>query len=258
MFKRKIIKSFREKALYKKINQHISFSNQIKYIDLATSFIDFVTITIFYNDHFEYIDNGFILTTLSNTLRWILIGTSIIISLGLFYRRIIKAKLTKILYELDYKVNISKVKAYKKSYIYLSIEILLHIIQPYPCLVYKFQMEIVGNKVIYTLNMILYFLCTLRSYYFIKVIRYWNLYSTERSKRILNYFDKDSNSDMFLYKANLDHRGFITLLLLGVIVVVYFSLLLKVLEYDLPNPSNPFANYINNIWYLIVTMATSK
>lgn len=246
-----------EDLLLDKINQYFSLGKKIKYIDTITTLIDLVTIFIFYNDHFDYIDHDLTISDNSNILRFILLGTSVIVCIMLFFRYKIKFHLNRILYELDCKKGTALgPKSKRKKNRMMIIEIVIHILQPYPHIKYSFTMDIVGSQITYSLNMVLYFLCTLRCYLMIKVIRYWNLYSTERSKKILKFFDKHSNSDLFLYKANLDQRGFVTLSCFGIIVLIYFSLLLKVLEYYKYDKSNPFNYYWNSIWYLIVTMGT--
>jgi hypothetical protein len=104
--------------------------------------------------------------------------------------------------------------------------------------------------------MFLYFLSTIRLYYILKVIKNINLFSTVRSKKILKFYDRHSRPITFLIKSNLEFRGFTTLVFIGVCCLVYFSLLLKVLEYFKKDKNNPF-NYIpNSIWYLLITMGT--
>ena len=257
MFKRKVIKSMDEDTLVLKINNYFTLGKRIKYIDIITTLIDLVTVFFFYNDHFEYIDDNLSINKKSNIFRFVFLISSLFVCILIFYRYKIKIRLNKILVELECKKATSLgQKSKKKKMRMLIFEIVIHILQPYPYLKYSFVMDRVGSPITYSLNMVLYFLCTLRCYLMIKVIRYWNLYSTERSKKILKFFDKNSNSDLFLYKANLDQRGFLTLSCFGIIVLIYFSLLLKVLEYYKYDKSNPFNYYWNSIWYLIVTMGT--
>jgi hypothetical protein len=119
-------------------------------------------------------------------------------------------------------------------------------------------MLVVGQEVTYTLNLILYFLCTFRSYMLFKVIRYWNLYSSKRSKKILAFFDPYANSNLFTYKANVKMNGFLALCILGGFTLVMASLILKTMEYNAVNLSNKFYYFWNSLWYLVVTMCTSK
>lgn len=145
----------------------------------------------------------------------------------------------------------------KKIKILLS-EIFIHLLQPYPFVKYEWQMKILGSEVTYTINLVLYFLSMFRVYIIVKVVRYWNLYSKVRSKKILKFFDRYSNSDVFSYKANLSQRGFITLTLLAGFTLILFSLLLKAVEYYVNNPQSKFYYYWNSLWLLVVTMCTSK
>ena len=122
---------------------------------------------------------------------------------------------------------------------------------------YEWKMSVLGQEVTYTLNLILYFLCTIRSYMLFKVVRYWNIYSSERSKKILAFFDPYASPNLFTYKANVKMRGFVTLCLLGGFALVMSSLLLKTMEYYKEDKENKFYFYWNSLWYLVVTMCTS-
>jgi len=90
-----------------------------------------------------------------------------------------------------------------------------------------------------------------------KVVRYWNIYSSERSKKILAFFDPYASPNLFTYKANVKMRGFVTLCLLGGFALVMSSLLLKTMEYYKEDKENKFYFYWNSLWYLVVTMCTS-
>jgi hypothetical protein len=121
----------------------------------------------------------------------------------------------------------------------------------------EFSIKILGQDVLYSLNLLLFVLSTIRVYILVKVIRYWNLYSKNRSKKILQFFTNGSNNDIFLYKANLSRSGFVTLVLLGLVTLFITSMLLKVVEYTKQDRKNPFYYYWNSLWFLIVTMCTS-
>lgn len=142
------------------------------------------------------------------------------------------------------------------------MEITAHLLQPYPFVQYHFKIITVGQNITYTINILFYFLTLIRVYIVVKFLRYWNLYSKRRSKKIVKLFDKSANSDLFMYKANLTKRGFITLCFLGMFVLLMSSLMLKVCEYthysEENKDSNKFYYYWNNLWFLIVTMCTSK
>ncbi len=140
----------------------------------------------------------------------------------------------------------------------MTTEAILHLIQPYPILHYEFTINILGQDVTYSLNLLLYFFSSFRIYMLFKVIRYWNVYSKRRSRKILQFFSPGTNMNIFLYKANLSKYGFSTLTILGFITLVIASLLLKAFEYTKQDEKNPFYYYWNSLWYLVVTMCTSK
>ena len=256
-FKIGLLKTMDEKLLFEKVQNFQSYSKKVKALDFLIGFIDFASVCFFYNEHFEYIDNGFKLTRGQNLLRIFFIGVSLFTILLLHFRYKIKYELNKILVELDSKEEtVIGPKAMHSENRKKIIEILIHIFQPYPYLEWHFEIDILGNPIIYSLNMILYFLSTIRLYYIIKIIKTWNLFSTPRSKKILRYFESKGNPNFFLIKANLDNRGFLTLSFIGICSLIYFSLLLKVLEYYKYDKENPFNYVINNFWYLLITMGT--
>ena len=256
-FKRGLLKTMDENILFEKITNFQSYSKKVKVLDFLIGFINFASVCFFYNDHFEYIDNGLKLSKVQNIIRIFFIFVSIFTVILLHCRYKLKYKSNKILVELDSKSETCigpKAMSLEKKKKF--IEMFIHILQPYPYLKWEFEIEILGNPIIYSLNMILYFLSTIRLYYIIKIIKTWNLFSTPRSKKILSYFESKGNPNFFLIKANLDDRGFLTLSFIGLCALIYFSLLLKVLEYFEYDKSNPFNYVINNFWYLLITMGT--
>jgi hypothetical protein len=132
------------------------------------------------------------------------------------------------------------------------IEFITHLIQPYPYLNYYWK----TGEVMYSINSILFSLCILRLYVCIKVLKYWDLYASDKSKRVHKFFNND-NINVFLYKANLKTRGFFTLVLIVVVCIYLSALILKVYEDFDPNTHSKFNDLLNCLWYLIVTMTTS-
>ena len=258
MFKRKIFDKFPKEELYKKVQDFQFCEKSIKIIDFIISIINFVEVCVFYNEHFTYIENNYVLSDNENYLRMAFIIISLITVFLIFYRfqkHLEKLKLL-ILLEAENATEIGPKNISRLRKI-LFFEILLHILQPYPYIEYHFEMLIVGHTVIYSLNMFLYFLSTFRLYYIIKFIYEINLFGSMRSKKILQYFNGNrENSSLFVIKANLDYRGFLTLIFIGICILVYFALLLKVLEYFKHDPDNPFYYFPNSIWYLLITMGT--
>lgn len=255
MFRRSILSTKTDQELDSKIEMYEKYHFRIKCIDIFTMIFDLVTIYTFYFEHFSYINNGYELSSTNNVIRLTLLGSTLTVCIGILLRFLFRFNSDKILQELgEGKKEVILVKEYRV----LIAEIVIHLIQPYPYVAYKFNMMILGQEVTYTINLLFFFFCTLRSYMLIKVIRYWNLYSKKRSKKILAFFSPNSNSDYFLYKANLSSNGFFTLTLLGFVTLIICSLLLQTFEYLSKDPNNPFYYYWNSLWYLVVTMTTSK
>lgn len=139
----------------------------------------------------------------------------------------------------------------------LKLELLLHLIQPYPGVRYEFVIKVIGKEITYNINMMLYFICSLRIYTLIKVIRYYNLFAQEHPKSILKFYDKNSSSQTFLYRANLKQNGFVTIAIIGSMTLLYSSVIFQVVEYDKKDENNPYYYLWNCSWYIIVTMCTS-
>lgn len=143
-----------------------------------------------------------------------------------------------------------------KPFLQLIIECIVHLLQPYPGVRYEWKVIYLGFEIMFNLNMLFFFFCSLRIYIIVKAIRYWNLFSQNTSIHMLRLFNELSNPYFFFYKSNLKRNGLITLFLLGAFSLIYFSLIFQVLEYFKKDISNEYYYFVNCIWYLIVTMCT--
>jgi hypothetical protein len=139
----------------------------------------------------------------------------------------------------------------------LIIEILLHSIQPYPYIDQNWTMKTVGNDVKYSSSAILFSFCILRLYVCVKIIRYWNFYSNDKSKRIFKFF-KNKSIDLFIYKSNIKARGLFSITIIFCVVLYISALIFKVYEDYEPNNEIGFSYIWNCLWFLIVTITTSK
>lgn len=218
-------------------------------IDLFNFFINIFTIFLFYYLHFEYVEENWTQSDLINILNTVMLIISIIVGVLLILRNFFRKKIFKEFYEIDTK----KGKFRKQSL----FEFFIHLLQPYPYLHYKITIKTLGLKIDYTLNMLFIVLCFLRIYVIGKMIRYWNRYSNGRSKRILGNY-RISEGLLFLYKANFKLNGFITLGLLGIMIVLFGGMLFRLFEYTKLDKVNQFYYVWNSLWYVIVTGCTSK
>ena len=111
----------------------------------------------------------------------------------------------------------------------LLIEMGLHAIQPYPNVAFHWNMYILGTQVTYSLNMILFSLSIIRLYVVIKVIKYWNLYTNDKSQRIFKFF-KNKFLNKFFYKVSLKAYGFNAVIIIFCVVLYIGALVFKVFE----------------------------
>ena len=128
---------------------------------------------------------------------------------------------------------------------------------PYPGLDLHWTMKILGNDVQYSVGMILFALCMIRLYVFIKVLKYWSMFTNDKSQRIFKFF---GNKFMyrFLYKANIREYSFIALIVIFVSIIYVFSLIFKIFEHYNSDIGGKFSYFWNCLWYLVVTMTTSN
>lgn len=137
------------------------------------------------------------------------------------------------------------------------IELFIHLLQPYPYIQIKFEILILGNNIIYSFNTIMYCLAVLRFYIVIKLVKFWNLYSSRRARNIQNFLGIDTDPSVFLYKTNLKARSFLSLAMIGFSLLYLASLVFKVFEYTKVDHNAEFYYFWNSIWFLLITMTTS-
>jgi hypothetical protein len=139
----------------------------------------------------------------------------------------------------------------------LMIELFIHMLQPYPYLSANWDMIILGNTVRYSFDMILFSLCMLRLYVLVKVMKFWNLYTNNNSKRIFKFF-KNKYIDMFFYKSNLKYYGFLSVCIIFSVLLYISSLVFKVYENFDGNEEKNFGYFWNCLWFLAQSMSTGK
>ena len=232
------------KQFYKKFNKIIL------YIDIFSFLADFFIVTTLYFNHFDYNKHGYKTNHSDNILRFICLIISVLVVFSLIIRYILYKQFQNIKFMLSLR---AKVPNQKTKYIKLGAEILVHLIQPYPYLSCNFTIEILGNDVTYSLDMILFSLSIIRLYVIFKIIRVYNLYTNSRSQKINSFFGND-NIWTFLYRTNLKSNSFITLALIFSIIVLAGSYIFKVFEnYQKDEKSSDFGNFFNCLWFIAQT-----
>ena len=119
-------------------------------------------------------------------------------------------------------------------------------------------MNILGNNVIYSSSMILFACCMLRLYVFLKIVRYWSSYTNHQAERLFKFFN-NKMIYLFFYKTSIREYSFIALAIIFFIFIYISALLFKIFEHNIPHENiSRFADFFNCLWYLVVTMTTSK
>jgi hypothetical protein len=125
---------------------------------------------------------------------------------------------------------------------------------PYPGISEPFILHLSGFDVKYSLSTILFFFSTFRMYTCFKILKFWNFYSNDRTRRILNIF-KNINKNLFLLKANLKSRPFLFLIFFLAICIIYVSVFIfRIFEYFSFDYTKDFFYEYNSIWYFIITV----
>lgn len=241
--------SFMTLTIYDLQQKMLFYNKLLICFDLSIAILDLIVVTMLYFEHFNYIQKLEI-TEEGNIQRWICFGLSILASILIGIRFNFNRKYETLKYVLNYN-----------SYLYNSnfsvtaiiVEIVFHLIQPYPNVEYHWNMNILGKGVVYNINMILFLISMLRLYTLIKTIKYWNYYSSEKSLRLLKFY-KNSYINVFVYKVIIMVHSYVAILILFCAILYVASLIFKVVENYDPADVYYFGNFYNCIWYLISTM----
>lgn len=205
--------------------------------------------------------DNYILNENGNIIRWICLLLSGITCLLLIFRIFQYEDYANLKYLLNLSnqsktifILVMNKKINVKTFL---IEMLIQIIQPYPYVSTHWVTKTIGNDIHYSMSAILFSFCILRLYVCVKVIRYWNFYSNSRSRRIFTFFGNYS-IDLFLYKANIKGRGLYTISFISAVFLYISALIFKIYE-DYETKEEVGFSYIwNCLWFLIVTITTSK
>lgn len=225
------------------------------FMDCFCALTDIAVVTWLYIDHFNWVNNKYITTTSSDINKSICLILSLFVCLLIAMRFFEKSKYENLKYILNMRSTVVKKKI---NPTYLFLEIFIHVIQPYPKLTVNWQMIILGQKVTYSLNMILFSIGLLRLYVCLKIIKYWYTYTNDKSKRIFKFF-QNKNHNMFFYKTAIKAYGFFAVIIIFTMILYLSSLVFKVFEhYSNKDDNNHFKYILNCLWYLAQTMTTSN
>ena len=135
------------------------------YIDVFSFIADFSVVTALYFNHFEYNKHGYKPNNSDNFLRFICLGISILVVFSLIIRYNVYKEYKNVKYMMSLKASVPSQRIKKLRF---TLEILCHIIQPYPYLSCNFEIEILGNNITYSLDMILFSLSIINYMYYLK------------------------------------------------------------------------------------------
>lgn len=128
---------------------------------------------------------------------------------------------------------------------------------PYPKVSFFWTSIQLGYEVTYSINMILFTLSMLRLYVVFKIIKYYNLFTKENSKRIFKFYG-NKNINLFFYKANIKYFAMISVMVITSGFIYLFALVFKIYEDYESNNQAGFYYIWNCLWFLVQTMTTSK
>jgi hypothetical protein len=179
---------------------------QLMFLDIFCLIMNLIVVLWLFFNHFEYNSHNYSCTKSDNIQRIICLGFSFCVIISLTIRYIIHKNYQFLKYLLALRINFPKPNVDYKN---LIIEIICHIIQPYPYLNNKFTFTSgdFGEEVIYSLDMFLCLLSFIRFYTILKLVKIYNGYSNIRSEKINNFYG-NSKTFLFMYRTNLINAAF--------------------------------------------------
>ena len=141
------------------------------------------------------------------------------------------------------------------------LNLVFHMLQPYPYLNFHWKMKILGNDITYSLDMILFLLSILRFSSFTTIFSFWYIFTSHRSTRIFNHFNgKNINKGIdwgFAFKVTTKYFNLLSLIPIFMIIIYLYGLVFKVVEdFDPDGVYTRFNNITNCLWFILVTMTT--
>ena len=221
--------------------------NNVRNINIIVFCFDFITVIFLSISYYLFIDNDLKLNKKINILRTLSllfsIINSILVVIRLFHLKNIRIMKYVLNIRLSYPNN-------KINYFKAFIEVLIHLIFPYPFLSYIYEYkDIIENlTIVYTSDMILLIMSYLRTYTFLRLcllsfdfraIRIWKLFN---NKKIL----------LFKLKSLNQSHPIITNLMLMIIFLFITNYLFQILENI--KEKNKKLNYYNSFWIISQTI----
>jgi hypothetical protein len=189
------------------------------------------------------------------TLHTVLTTLSLFFTIIVIFLLIWRNKLNRLNKNISYLLKLkNSIFNERRLLIYLIIEILIHLIQPYPQIEKKWIIQTLGIRVIYNLNSILTGFTLLRMYVWLRIAKTFNKYYIE-DIRALSHFDI-SSIYTFLYRSNVRHRPIYTMMVIFLFFLFIWSMLFIV--YERFQENGPFDYTWNVFWMIVVTITTSN
>lgn len=216
--------------------------------DVVIAIAGLIVVTVLYFEHFEYLKN-YDITNAGQILRIICLIISILTC-------ILIAKRNSSYFKFENLKYICLVNNRKNEDNYLKntiLEIVVHLIQPYPYLSYDWKMDILGNDITYNINMFLFLFSMLRIYSIFMAFKIWNYYSSEQSLRLLRFL-KYKYQNLFFLKSTIYDHSYLAIFIIFCITLYIFALIFKIIENTDSKERYNFDNFYNCIWFLVSTM----
>ena len=245
-------KYFQDYNLDQLMERYLRIKKELMILDIFCLIMNIIVVLCLFFNHFSYNSHNYSCEKSDNIQRIICLGFSFCVIISLTIRYIIHRNYQFLKYLLALRINFPKPNVDYKN---LIIEVICHIIQPYPYLDNKltFTSGDFGEEVIYSLDMFLCILSFIRFYTILKLVKTYNGYSNIRSEKINNFYG-NTKTFLFMYKTNIINSGFIILFCIFILSAVVLSIALKIFEdYNSINKTD-FSYYFNSLWLIIESL----
>ena len=171
-------------------------------------------------DYHKLKNNNYTLSKMNNTYRIICLCFTTMIICMLVFRYILKSKFQYIKYVLGVRLSYPKGKI---KYWWMSIEIIINLIQNYPYCSYHINVIDLNNKTTYSIDLLISMISMIRIYILIRLFR---VAVDQRMRRIWKTY-KNKNIYLFIYKSMISHNPIAFYFISNIIIIIIFMLLFK-------------------------------